>query len=87
MKLNKMKASTAQYWHESDNKNGVINEESIGSETKFSISKQDALILLAMASLSLMAALDGTSISVALPVSHPSAFLFNPFLFRDDTDG
>lgn len=86
MKVNKMEDSTAQDWHESDNKNGVVNEESIRSETNFSISKQDALILLAMASLSLMAALDGTSISVALPVSHPSAFFFNPVLFRDDTD-
>ncbi|KAJ6178052.1 hypothetical protein N7519_008513 [Penicillium mononematosum] len=55
-----------QDWCRND-KNGIVNEQDIGSETKFSISKQDGLMLLAMASLSLMAALDGTSISVTLP--------------------
>lgn len=55
-------------WHNSDHKNEFINEQEIGREIKFSISQQDILVLLAMASLSLMAALDGTSISVALPV-------------------
>ena len=58
----------------SDEKDQIVNEQSIESEVKFSISKQDALVLLGMAILSLMAALDGTSISVALPVSQ-----FNPF--------
>ncbi|OQE31348.1 hypothetical protein PENSTE_c001G07313 [Penicillium steckii] len=63
--------SNEQDWHNSDNKNDLVNEQEIGKEIKFSISKQDILVLLAMASLSLMAALDGTSISVALPtMSH-----------------
>lgn len=61
--------SNEQDWHNSDNKNDLVNEQEIGKEIKFSISKQDILVLLAMASLSLMAALDGTSISVALPVN------------------
>jgi hypothetical protein len=72
MKVVKMETSTPQDWHESDKNNGLVNKEDIGSEARFSISKQDGLILLAMASLSLMAAVDGTSISVALPVlSYP----------------
>ncbi|KAJ5669517.1 hypothetical protein N7462_010587 [Penicillium macrosclerotiorum] len=66
-----MEIPNPQHWHKSDNKNEIVNEQEMGRETKFSISKQDILILLSMASLSLMAALDGTSISVALPtISH-----------------
>jgi hypothetical protein len=74
-----MKTPNPQNWHTSDNINGIVNEQDIGSEAKFSISKQDALMLLAMASLSLMAALDGTSISVALPVPH--SISFSPKMF------
>lgn len=59
-----------QYRHNRNNKNQFVNEQEIESDAKFSISKQDALVLLAMACLSLMAALDGTSISVALPVTY-----------------
>lgn len=70
-----METSTSELWNESNKKYGIITEESIGSDTKFSLSKQDKLILLAMASLSLMAALDGTSISVALPVFASEVFL------------
>ncbi|KAJ6092198.1 hypothetical protein N7467_004167 [Penicillium canescens] len=63
-----METPKSQHCYKSDNENGIVNEQDIGSEAKFSISKQDTLTLLAMASLSLMAALDGTSISVALPI-------------------
>ena len=45
----------------------TISEVS-ASEDAHTLSKEEKLILLALASLSLMAALDGTSISVALPV-------------------
>ncbi|KAJ5142161.1 hypothetical protein N7526_003156 [Penicillium atrosanguineum] len=66
-----METPTSEFEHESDKKQGFVVEQVIESQPKFSISKQDGLILLAMASLSLMAALDGTSISVALPtMSH-----------------
>jgi hypothetical protein len=71
--VNKMETPTPEPWHEDDIKNGVISEHSVESTTKFSFSKHDGLLLLAMASLSLMAALDGTSISVALPVSNQSS--------------
>ena len=60
--------SNEQDWHNSDYNNDFVNKQEIGRGIKFSISKHDILVLLAMASLSLMAALDGTSISVALPV-------------------
>jgi hypothetical protein len=56
----------------SENNNGILNSEIVENGDRFSITKQDALTLSAMAVLSLMAALDGTSISVALPVFHPS---------------
>ncbi|OJJ95793.1 hypothetical protein ASPACDRAFT_81835 [Aspergillus aculeatus ATCC 16872] len=62
-----MKASNPPDKHTSDNIDELVNGQDDGGETEFSISRQDALMLLAMASLSLMAALDGTSISVALP--------------------
>ena len=38
------------------------------SSRSFKLAKNDGLLLLTLASLSLMAAIDGTSISVALPV-------------------
>lgn len=69
--VNKMETPNPKDWDKSNNKNENFNEQDMGRETKFSLSKQDTLMLLAMASLSLMAALDGTSISVALPVSYP----------------
>jgi hypothetical protein len=75
-----METQKSQHCYKSDNENGIVNEEDIGSESKFSISKQDTLTLLAMASLSLMAALDGTSISVALPVSR--SIRFSPRIFH-----
>jgi hypothetical protein len=48
----------------------VINETDTCTENEHTLSKEELLILLALASLSLMAALDGTSISVALPVRY-----------------
>ncbi|KAJ5107728.1 hypothetical protein N7456_004403 [Penicillium angulare] len=51
------------------NENEVqVSEIDAGSATTFTLSKKDALLLLSLGSLSLMAALDGTSISTALPV-------------------
>jgi hypothetical protein len=73
VEVDKMVTQNPQDWCRND-KNGIVNEQDIGSEIKFSISKQDGLMLLAMASLSLMAALDGTSISVTLPVTRFNIF-------------
>jgi hypothetical protein len=78
-----MEMPKSQHCYKSDNENGIVNEQDIGSEAKFRISKQDTLTLLAMASLSLMAALDGTSISVALPVSR--SIRFSPRIFSSLT--
>lgn len=55
-----------------DNKNECVTTEIVKNGERFSITKKDILTLSAMAILSLMAALDGTSISVALPVFHPA---------------
>jgi hypothetical protein len=63
-----METLNPQHLHKSDDKDEIVNCQDIEREAQFSIPKQDALSLLAMGSLSLMAALDGTSISVALPV-------------------
>ncbi|KAJ5564613.1 hypothetical protein N7513_000855 [Penicillium frequentans] len=51
-----------------EKKNGIFISQIAQNEDKFTITKQDILTLSAMAILSLMAALDGTSISVALPI-------------------
>jgi hypothetical protein len=75
-----METPKSQHCYKSDNEYGIVNEQDIGSEAKFSISKQDTLTLLAMGSLSLMAALDGTSISVALPVFR--SIRFSPRIFH-----
>lgn len=55
-----------------NNKNEILNSDIAENGDKFCITKPDILTLSAMAILSLMAALDGTSISVALPVLHPA---------------
>lgn len=55
-----------------NNKNEIFNPDVVEDGDRFSITKQETLTLSAMAILSLMAALDGTSISVALPVIHPA---------------
>jgi hypothetical protein len=55
--------------HQADEKpDTFVREAETSSENKHTLSREELLILLALASLSLMAALDGTSISVALPV-------------------
>ncbi|KAJ5884196.1 hypothetical protein N7504_011768 [Penicillium tannophilum] len=51
-----------------EKKDGVFISQTVQNEDKFTITKHDTLTLSAMAILSLMAALDGTSISVALPI-------------------
>lgn len=48
----------------------IVTVDEISREVVHTLSKDEKLILLALASLSLMAALDGTSISVALPVRY-----------------
>lgn len=62
-----------------EKKDGVFISQTVQNEDKFTITKQDTLTLSAMAILSLMAALDGTSISVALPVLNPAIFVIKLF--------
>lgn len=59
---------TAILQHADGKQDAVVKEAENCSENEHTLSKEELLILLALASLSLMAALDGTSISVALPV-------------------
>lgn len=56
--------------YEEQKDEAVITVADLGVENEHILSKEEKLILLALASLSLMAALDGTSISVALPVCY-----------------
>jgi hypothetical protein len=67
-----MEISGPKDCQKNNSKNEVLNADIVENGEKFSITKQDILTLSAMAILSLMAALDGTSISVALPVLHPA---------------
>lgn len=67
-----MEMSCLEDCQRDDKKTGIFNSQIVENGDKFSITKQDTLTLSAMAILSLMAALDGTSISVALPVFHPA---------------
>lgn len=73
-----MEMSCPEDCQRDDKKTGIFNSQivekgdNLENGDKFSITKQDTLTLSAMAILSLMAALDGTSISVALPVFHPA---------------
>ncbi|KAJ5280070.1 hypothetical protein N7478_005442 [Penicillium angulare] len=71
-----MEAASTKNDHEEpgNSKTELINENEVqvseidtGSATTFTLSKKDGLLLLSLGSLSLMAALDGTSISTALP--------------------
>lgn len=63
-----MEISGSEDCQKSDSNNGILHSEVVENADEFAITKHDALTLSAMAILSLMAALDGTSISVALPV-------------------
>jgi hypothetical protein len=73
-----MEASCPEDCQKDNIKNGILNSDIVGNGDKFSIAKQDMLTLSAMAILSLMAALDGTSISVALPVLHSTHLVIEP---------
>jgi hypothetical protein len=68
-----MEAITAQEISEFDTKNALVRETKAENGSVHSLSKQELLVLLGLASLSLMAALDGTSVAVALPVSRPKS--------------
>jgi hypothetical protein len=74
-----MEISCPEGCQKDDNKNGILNSKIVENGDNFSITKQDILMLSAMAILSLMAALDGTSISVALPVFHPALSIIKHF--------
>ncbi|CAI7677678.1 unnamed protein product [Penicillium manginii] len=63
-----MEAITAQEISEFDTKNALVRETKAENGSVHSLSKQELLVLLGLASLSLMAALDGTSVAVALPI-------------------
>lgn len=60
----------AGHYNEDEKDETVITTTQLEDHHEHVLSKEEKLILLALASLSLMAALDGTSISVALPVCH-----------------
>ncbi|CAG8380655.1 unnamed protein product [Penicillium salamii] len=53
--------------HDEKKHDSIVTVNEVSREDVHTLSKEEKLILLALASLSLMAALDGTSISVALP--------------------
>jgi hypothetical protein len=67
-----METSCPEDCQKDNDKNGILSSDIVENGDNFSITKQEILTLSAMAILSLMAALDGTSISVALPVLYPT---------------
>lgn len=68
----------AGHRNEEEKDEAVITVTGLDDSHEHVLSKEEKLILLALASLSLMAALDGTSISVALPVCHHTMYAQQP---------
>jgi hypothetical protein len=58
----------SSYGSEKDSRNATSMQDEKKADEKFALGRKGALVFFTLSVLTLMAALDGTSISVALPV-------------------